>query len=481
MRSNSIRTIDLMVSSLLIGHNVRVKLASPASIYDPRLSFYGTTQAIRHGGFRIRLLKGFAGCLNFIPCLRNNIEVLLKVFIFWPTSETTYMKRVDLLGVLEAIYSEGDTSRKGLAEKIGFAPSYIGTLVAELRSRGLVEEGGRSPSRAGRRRVLLHVVPDLAHIAGIRIGRANTRIVVTDLLGRVLHYKKVPTEIWKGEQHVFDLIYRELDTAFETDPLIKGIGIAISGVIDRHSGTVLFWPKVPGWTNVLLKRKIQSKYGLPVVVEDSVRTMALAEKKFGQAKKHSNFAYVVVSMGIGAAIYIDNRLYVGANDLAGELGHTTIDERGDICSCGNRGCLEVYASGWAIISRVKSGLQQGVHSGLGPLMENHPEKISIEAIVNAAKLRDQFAHTVLCEAGVHLGTAVATIVNLLNPEAIVLGGEVPRAAKGFILKPLFHSFRGRAFHRSVRNLKVIVSRLGGESGAVGAAILVAEKLLPSFL
>lgn len=391
------------------------------------------------------------------------------------------MKRPDLLGVLETIYSQGDASRKGLAEKIGFAPSYIGALVAELRHRGLVEEGGRSPSRAGRRRVLLHVVPNLAHLVGIRIGRANTRIVVTDLPGRIVSQKQLPTDIWKGEQHIFDLINREIDAALAIDPLVKGIGIAISGVIDRNSGTVLFWPKVPGWTNVPLKRKVQTRYGLPVVVEDSVRTMALAEKRFGQAKKYSNFAYVVVSMGVGAAIYIENRLYMGANDLAGELGHTTIDERGDICSCGNRGCLEVYASGWAIINRVKSGLQQGVHSSLAPLMEDHPEKISIEAIVNAAKLRDQLAQTVLWEAGLHLGTGVATIVNLLNPEAIVLGGEIPRAAKGFLLKPLFHSFRGRAFHRSVRNLKVTVSRLGGESGAVGAAILVAEKMLPSFL
>ena len=368
-----------------------------------------------------------------------------------------------------------------MAEEIGFAPSYIGTLVAELRRRGLVEEGGRSPSRAGRRRILLHVIPDLDHVIGIRIGRANTRIVVTDLRGNVLRLKKLPTEIRKGEQHVFDLIEREIGSAVEADRLIKGIGIGVSGVIDRQSGTVLFWPKVPGWNNVPLRRKIQTKYGLPVIVEDSVRTMALTEKKFGQAKKYSNFAYVVVSMGIGAAIYIDDRLYIGANDLAGELGHTTIDERGDICSCGNRGCLEVYASGWAIINRVKGGLQQGVHSGLAALMENQPGMVSIEAIVNAAKLRDQFAHTVLWEAGVHLGTALATIVNLLNPEAIVLGGEVPRAAKGLMLKPLFHSFRGRAFHRSIRNLKVTVSRLGGESGAVGAALMVTEKLLPSFL
>jgi glucokinase len=327
----------------------------------------------------------------------------------------------------------------------------------------------------------LHVVPDLCHLVGIRIGRANTRIVVTDFLGKVLSLKKVRTQISQGEDHVFQQIEGELDVAIKSDPLVKAIGIAISGVIDRHSGTVLFWPKVPGWNNVPLKRRVQAKYGLPVILEDSVRTMALAEEKFGDAKGRKNFVYVVVSMGIGAAIYINNRLYLGASDLAGELGHTTIDERGDLCSCGNRGCLEVYASGSAIINRIKSGLQQGVHSSLSQLIEKHPEGISIEAIVNAAKVGDQFAHTVLWEAGLHLGTGVATIVNLLNPEAILLGGEVPRIAKNFILKPLFHSFRGRTFRRSVENLKVIVSRLGGEAGAVGAAIAVAEKLLPGFL
>ncbi|MBS1851134.1 MAG: ROK family transcriptional regulator [Acidobacteria bacterium] len=391
------------------------------------------------------------------------------------------MNKEDLLGVLQAIYEQSQASRTGLAEKTGFAPSYISALVADLRRRGLVEEGGRSPSRAGRRRVLLHVAPDLAHLVGIRIGRANMRIVVTDFLGKVLSLKKIPTNITMGEQHVFNLIEQEIGAAIKSDSLIKGIGIAMSGVIDRNSGTLLFWPKVPGWIDVPLKRRIQNKFGLPVVLEDTVRTMALAEEKFGDAKGRNNFVYVVVSMGIGAAIYINNRLYLGADDLAGELGHTTIDERGELCSCGNRGCLEVYASGWAIINRIKMGLQQGVHSSLSQLTENNPDRISIEAIVNAAKVGDQFAHTVLWEAGVHLGTGIATIVNLLNPEAIVLGGEVPRVAKNFLLKPLFHSFRGRTFHRSVSNLKVLVSRLGGEAGATGAAIVMAEKLLPEFL
>lgn len=368
-----------------------------------------------------------------------------------------------------------------MAEKIHLAPSNVSSLVAELRRRGLVEEAGRSPSRAGRRRVLLRTNPGLGHLIGIRIGRANTRVVVTDFLGKVISLKKTPTEIQEGERHVLGLVDREVRPILENDRAVKGVGIAVSGVINRTKGSILFWPKVPGWNDVPLKQIIREKYGLPVVVEDSARTLALAEQKFGAANGYSNFVYVVMSMGIGAAIYINRQLYLGADDLAGELGHTTIDERGDLCSCGNRGCLEVYASGWAIINRIKAGLNQGVHSGLGKLMEKHPERLAVENVVAAAKARDQFAHTVLWEAGLHLGTALATIVNLLNPEAIVLGGEVPRAAKSFILKPLFYSLKSRSFHRSAQNLKVMVSRLGGEAGAVGAAILVAEKLLPDLV
>jgi predicted NBD/HSP70 family sugar kinase len=388
---------------------------------------------------------------------------------------------IEQMTILQLVYSEVATSRASLSETTKLARSSITLLVRDLQARGLVQEVGRAPSQGGRRRVLLRVRPDLAHLAGVRIGRWNMRIVTSDLLGKILSLKTIPTQVEKGERHVFELIERELDAALKGDRLIKGIGIATSGVIDRDSGTVFFWPKVPGWNDVPLRKRIHDKYGLPVIVEDTVRTMALAEQRFGEAKGFRNFVYVLVSMGIGAAIFMNGQLCLGGDNMAGEFGHITIDERGDICSCGNRGCLEVYASGGAIINRSRNGLQQGVYSSLAQTVADHPERLSIETIVNAAKSRDQFAQTVLWEAGSHLGTGVATIVNLLNPEAIFLGGEVARSARSLLLKPMFHSLRTRTFHRSVRNLKLVVSRLGGEAGAVGAAVLAGEKLLPSLL
>src|SRR5712692_8261168 len=265
------------------------------------------------------------------------------------------MKQSDVVTVASLIYSQRNGSRAGLAERTNLAPSYISSIVRDLQQKGIVMEGGRAPSRAGRRRVLLHVNPELGHLLGIRMGRANIRVVVTDLLGNVRTLRKFPTQISEGKDHLLELVHHHVKPLIRHDPAIKGLGMAMSGVIDRKRGIVLFWPKVPGWDGIPLKQILETKYGLPTIVEDSVRTMALAERRFGQGKGYSDFVYVAVGMGIGTAVFVDGNLYYGSEGLAGELGHTTFDERGELCSCGNRGCLEVYASGWAIINSIRTG------------------------------------------------------------------------------------------------------------------------------
>jgi predicted NBD/HSP70 family sugar kinase len=387
------------------------------------------------------------------------------------------MKRSDLTNFVKLIYAEGHVSRAGLAEKTGLAHSYITTIVRDLQNADLLLEKGRAPSDGGRRRVLLTINPKLAHLIGIEIGTANCRVVATDLLGNVMNLKRFPSENARGKDHVLENIYHEIERLVAHDDAIKGIGMSQSGVIDRRTGTVLFWPKVQGWNNVPLKQMLETKYHLPVVVEDSVRTMAVAERRFGRAKDCDDVVYVNVGMGIGSAIFVNGRLHFGYNGMAGELGHTTIDESGDLCSCGNRGCLEVYASGSAIINRVRSGLEKGVTSSLLEGWQKRPAQLSVETIVEAARGHDRLSGMILSEAGVHLGTALATIVNLLNPKRIILGGAVPQAAKGLLLKPLLDSLRARAFHRSMTGLEVLVSRLGDESAALGAVILVAEQIL----
>jgi N-acetylglucosamine repressor len=292
-----------------------------------------------------------------------------------------------------------------------------------------------------------------------------------------LSFKRLISELSLGQEHVLDSIHLEIRRFLEQDSKIRGIGIAHSGVIDHTSGTVLFWPRVAGWRDVRLKQVFKEKFGLTTVVEDSARTVAISEQRFGYGRSQRNFVCIDAGVGIGAAIFVDGRPYFGCDGMAGELGHTTIDESGDICSCGNRGCLELYASGSAIIDKVRAGLEQGAASSLADLAAKHPENVSIEAIAAAAESHDRLCQTVLEEAGTHLGTALASIVNLLNPERIILGGALPRVARRSLLDPLLRSLRSRAFHRSVSRVEVVVSELGEEASAVGACLLTAERVL----
>jgi predicted NBD/HSP70 family sugar kinase len=240
---------------------------------------------------------------------------------------------------------------------------------------------------------------------------------------------------------------------------------------------VLFWPKVTGWRDVPLKQIFEKEFGLTLILEDSARTTAIAEQRFGYGKGQTNFIFVHAGVGIGAAIFVDGGLYLGHDGVAGELGHITINETGPLCSCGNRGCLEVYASGGAIIEQVRLGIDQRGVSSLAGLAENNFGSLSIESIVSAAESHDRLCETALTDAGTHLGTALAGIVNLLNPARIVLGGTLPQAAKDLLTDPLLRSLRRRAFQRSLSRLEIDVSKLGEEAAAVGACLLAAEQIL----
>jgi predicted NBD/HSP70 family sugar kinase len=170
-------------------------------------------------------------------------------------------------------------------------------------------------------------------------------------------------------------------------------------------------------------------------------------------------------------------LYVGRDGLAGELGHTTVAENGDLCSCGNRGCLELSASAAAIVRRVRSELERGVTSSLTNDVGGNLEQLSVEAIVAAAKAQDRLAERVLSEVGTHLGTALASMVNLLNPEKVILAGKVPQAAGDILMGPLLFSLRHRALPQGVKDLAVVVSQFGEEAAAVGTTLVAGEEVL----
>jgi predicted NBD/HSP70 family sugar kinase len=233
------------------------------------------------------------------------------------------------------------------------------------------------------------------------------------------------------------------------------------------------------WKDVPLRDILQEHFGLPATIEDSTRTKALAEKHFGLGINLNDFVYINVGVGIGAAIFIDGKLYRGPGGLAGEFGHMTVNENGPLCSCGNYGCLETLASCAAIIHAVRGALQQGVDSKIYELAKGELDRITIETIAQAVRENDSLAFRVLNEAVSHIGVALADVANLLNPRVVIFGGPLFQQAPEFLLGPLHRVIKQRALEKTANDIQLQVSKLGSEAAALGAAHLVSQKIIES--
>jgi N-acetylglucosamine repressor len=386
------------------------------------------------------------------------------------------VRKIDPYDLLAPIYKLGAVSRVDLAHMARVAPSHVGGLIREAIKEGLLIESGFVPSTGGRRKVLLHVNRGAAQLMGIDIGRTNMAIVITDFAGNVVSQEWFPTVPSRGKEGLLEGLHEQVRSRLKRFPKVAAIGIAHSGVVDSRAGKVLIWPMVDGWRDIPLRQIFEDEYGLSVSVEDRVRAMAMAEQRSGHLTELRNFVLVYVGTGIMSAIFFDGRLYGGRDGLAGELGHTTVADNGETCSCGNRGCLERYSSAAGILERVRAELERGVSSVLTEDTGADLSRLSIEGIVAAAQAHDRLAERFLSEAGMYLGTALASVVNLLNPEKVILTGRVPQTSGELLLRPLLYNLRQRALPRAVENLQVVVSQLGQEAAAVGISHVAGEQV-----
>jgi len=251
---------------------------------------------------------------------------------------------------------------------------------------------------------------------------------------------------------------------------VWGIGMGISGVVDRQNGLTLMWPKVPHWVDVPVRRILADEFRTPVEIDDSARTMALAERRFGVAAEARQFIYVMLGAGTGSALFLNGELYTGAAGFAGEFGHITVEENGPPCSCGNRGCLEALASASALIAQARAALRAGLDGPLWRSCGANPDALSIASIAQAARESDRFSAKLLGEAGMHIGIAVVSLVNLLNPELIVFGGGLASAASEFLLPEIERAVRERAVERAAATVKIRFSAASESDWARGAAL-----------
>ncbi len=381
--------------------------------------------------------------------------------------------------ILDTVRKFEPLGRCDIAKITGLSGAAVTKLVRDLIQKGFLKEDGFGASKGGRYPVLLKLVPEAMFVIGVDIGAAKIRSVVVDLEANIVAGATHSTHPEEGKEKtlkkIMDIINEVVEQSGVNWDKIKGIGIGLSGIIDHKSGVCLFWPDVEGWENVPLKEIVEDKFGLPVQIDDSARTMALAESWCGLAKEVENFIFINLGIGVGAAIFFHSQLYRGTGGTAGELGHMTIDENGPRCSCGNYGCLETLVSGPAIARRARKALKDGVISIMSKLAGGKLENVTSEIVVEAAKRGDKLAFNLMEKTGEYLGIGIANAINIFNPQLVIIGAGVSKAGD-LILDPLKRTVKKRALQVASSAVEIKISKLGDRSGALGAATLILKDI-----
>jgi len=300
-----------------------------------------------------------------------------------------------------------------------------------------------------------------------------TAVVLPD--GRLLSHNYCLTMADRGPEVVIDRILSALNGAMaqaqlKTSELI-GLGVAAAGILDTKKGIVTTSPNLPHWHDVQLGDILTEKLGIVTYIINDANAAAVGEHRFGVGKGFTNMIYLTVSTGIGGGIIVDGELYSGTDGCAGELGHMTVEVDGPRCHCGNFGCLEALASGWAVVIEAVKRINQGEKSSIIELADGGLESITAETVAMAARRGDRLAADIVREAANYLGVGLANLVNIFNPELIVIGGGLSKMGD-MLLKPARKVVKERAFKLPTRTVRIVRARLGSNAGIIGAAAYV---------
>ena len=311
-------------------------------------------------------------------------------------------------------------------------------------------------------------------IVGMDLGGTQIRAALADGEGQILRRTSCLTRAGEGVEPVIGrikgAIHEVIGTKAQGQP--EGIGIVAPGPLDPRKGIILEAPNLGGWVNVPLKALIEEEFDLPVVVGNDANLAALAEHRFGAGQGVADLIYITVSTGIGGGIIIDNRLLLGAQGLAGEVGHQTIEAKGPPCNCGNIGCLEALAAGPAIARRAKELVRTGIETTIADFAEGNLDRITAKEVNLAAQAGDPVAIDIFRQAGFYIGIGIVNLLHLFNPSLILIGGGVAKAGH-LLLEPIRATVRERAMSDYYwEGVPIVPAALGDDVGLLGAVALV---------
>ncbi len=379
--------------------------------------------------------------------------------------------------LLNLIRLYGPISRTKLAEYISISIPAISNHIKELLETGIIKEVGAQQSNGGRKAMLLDMNKDYGYIICIDFGQDIFRIAAINIKNEILDKRSFPSKKLGDKANgliKIQLLIEEINDRISSNATLMGIGIGISGIINYQNKKLVIMPNLKEWENVDLVETFHHLFNVPVFIDDSARMMALWESVLPGNGRYQDLVFVSVGAGIGTGIIVSGKLLRGVNGGAGELGHIIVEEGGLPCGCGNRGCLEQYASVTSMVNRAKHAIRDGVMTTILTYANNNIDQIDSFCLEKALKDQDKLAFTIIIEAGNYLGIGLSKIVNLLNPEYIILGGGGMNMSP-IIFDELIRSANLRAMSTSMKHTKILVSQKD-DCGLLGTSIYVLDNV-----
>jgi predicted NBD/HSP70 family sugar kinase len=387
------------------------------------------------------------------------------------------LRRNNRQKILQLIYFSGSITRPELIQQSGLSAGTVANVVTELLSEDILIELGMEESQGGRPRTILSINPDFGYFVGIDIGETHVCLELFDItlnkIGAVLPAihdgEDKPFYIVKQILDNLNLLLQEANISMEQ---IIGVGIGVPGVVDRERPDDLqVIAPIWNWKTVPLYSMLKNHLDIPIYLDNGAKAMTQAEAWFKVGQPLETMVALLIGTGVGGGIIQHGELYRGPTNSAGELGHTIIELKGRPCRCGSQGCLEAYLGALGILERVQE--LDSNHACL----KQATQKESIATLVEMIASNDRVANQVLKDTGQYLGAAIVNIVNIFNPQLIILGGWLGILIGPYILDEVERVVKQNALKPALKNLKIELAQFGDDAISLGAATLALEDFL----
>ncbi len=380
------------------------------------------------------------------------------------------------------IFHNGPITQREISRTAGLSFATVTSVVSGLEKKGIIRRSDESSTNGGRPAALYKCNSTYRYVMGIEARKDELLFIVSDLGGDVLSQKRTAFDKKIGKDGFLTLLVQgakeQIDLFKGKEAKFLGIGVGAAGLVNPNDGSVAILTHLSNWGSVPVKQILEEEVGLKVFVHNLAAAAVLGESWYGLGRGRQNFLYLSVTDGVGGGIVINGRLYTGASGTAGEFGHITVDDHGPVCTCGNIGCLETFISIPAIIESARKSLVDGVSSAIQEIAGGPLSTITFTTLIEAAKREDKLAYKLFTDVGRYLGEGVVSLVNLLNPELIIIGGDLVRAGS-LILDPVKDVLKRQALEVARKSVEIDFSELGGSASALGSLVPLIEEFVAS--